>query len=473
MLWASLYFPDLPLQLFERGAMARGPLAIQSEGGRIAACNRAAKGFGVQPGMTVSAAFALAPELKVESRDLDREAKALQGVALWAYQFTSTLSLAIPCAVLAEIGASLKLFGGLERLLREVREGMAQLGYESVITVAPTPAGALLLSRAGLELEITSCDALTLYAPTLAIELLDYDGEALQALEQMGVRTLADCLKLPRDALARRFGQGLLDELDRVLGRLPDLREPFLPPERYSASISLPVPVFETEPLLFALKRQIVELCGFLSAKNAGVTRLSLALRHEDHDPTVSLLKLSIPSRDPVHLVSLFRERLSRVELPEQVEGWTLVAEETAQLAPRHFSLFGNRREANENRAELIERLRARLGEQAVCSLQLYPDHRPELAYREAEPGEAMASIPFRPRPLWLLPQPRQLATRSEAPWRDGPLTLITGPERIESGWWDGNGVTRDYFVAADPAGARFWIFREQASGWFLHGIFA
>jgi len=33
----------------------------------------------------------------------------------------------------------------------------------------------------------------------------------------------------------------------------------------------------------------------------------------------------------------------------------------------------------------------------------------------------------------------------------------------------------RDYFVAEDPEGARYWIYRERETGdgWFLHGLFA
>ena len=68
-------------------------------------------------------------------------------------------------------------------------------------------------------------------------------------------------------------------------------------------------------------------------------------------------------------------------------------------------------------------------------------------------------------RPCWLLPQPRRI---------DAPRELLAGPERIESGWWDGADIKRDYYVASDGAGARLWIYREctQQKRWFLHGLF-
>jgi protein ImuB len=48
------------------------------------------------------------------------------------------------------------------------------------------------------------------------------------------------------------------------------------------------------------------------------------------------------------------------------------------------------------------------------------------------------------------------------------------GPERIETAWWRGPIVRRDYYVVETHAGERLWIFRRlKDGGWFLHGVFA
>jgi protein ImuB len=78
------------------------------------------------------------------------------------------------------------------------------------------------------------------------------------------------------------------------------------------------------------------------------------------------------------------------------------------------------------------------------------------------------------PRPLWLLSEPAALAPA----WHVAPWILRDGPERIESGWWDGGDVRRDYYVAESPQGGLAWIFRDHRRGtddgeWFLHGWFA
>jgi protein ImuB len=74
---------------------------------------------------------------------------------------------------------------------------------------------------------------------------------------------------------------------------------------------------------------------------------------------------------------------------------------------------------------------------------------------------------------VWLLAAPQPLAG-GEQPRYEGMLDIEAGPERIESGWWDGHDVRRDYYVARTPAGTRLWIFRERRAdgGWFLHGVF-
>jgi protein ImuB len=476
MLWLALNLPNLALEVFPPRPDAE-PFVVCSQGSRpgVLAADGRAQALGIAPGMTVAAACALAPRLAVQRRSTHRETEALEGIATWALQFTPTVSLAPPAAVLLEIGGCLRLFGGMERLLGLVREGLSGMGFDGVQAAAPTPAGALTLTRAGLEIQAPDLAALRRHLCALPLDCLDYSEQALLELSAMGIRTVGECLGLPRDGLARRFGQELLDTLDRALGRLPDPRLPFVLPENFTFRLPLVSPVREVESLLFGLKRQLAGLCGWLAARNAGVRRLTLTLAHENHPPTLLNLALAAPNRDAAHLLVLLRERLDRLSLPSGVESLVLRAEETAQLVPRNFSLFGDRSRMREDCLQLVERLQARLGMEAVGGLALCPDHRPELAWREVEPGTEVTATFFPPRPLWLLARPRPLATRERTPWLDGPLALHAGPERIESGWWDGADVGRDYFVAQGTTGARLWVFRERGGQerWFVHGIFA
>jgi protein ImuB len=213
---------------------------------------------------------------------------------------------------------------------------------------------------------------------------------------------------------------------------------------------------------------------------------------------------LGAPARMPAHLLGVLRERLARVALPAAVEAITLASDETAPLAGRNLGLLSGD-DAHAVEIPLLDRLRARLGEEALTRLVPLPEHRPELAMRDAAiaavggacgQGESLAGgfsrakarptrkpsvnpadplpLPDASRPIWLLAEPQPLAHLLETqPW-----VLRDGPERIESGWWDGADVRRDYFIADTPAGETVWIYRDHRYGiddgeWFLHGLFA
>jgi protein ImuB len=122
----------------------------------------------------------------------------------------------------------------------------------------------------------------------------------------------------------------------------------------------------------------------------------------------------------------------------------------------------------------LLERLRERFGAEAVYGLRAVAEHRPERAWAKslelAAPHAERRSTQSQARPLWLLTEPVAL---SPAAARCAALKLCSGPERIESGWWDEHDVGRDYYTAKNAHGQSLWVFRDRRTrGWFLHGFF-
>ncbi len=440
---------------------------------RVLIANRAALRQGVRPGMRVSAAQALVRELRVLPQDARAERNALEQLAAWCGQFTSLVSIAPPQALLLEVRGSLTLFGGLEALLARLRRGLAGLGYPAQLAVAPTPLAASWLAAAGGAARVTTNAELAGALARLPLAGIGLAPIQLQSLRNMGVRTVGECRRLPRDGLARRLGAELVLALDRAHGSTPDPRAPYVAPASFEAALVIPGAVDNAEGLLFPLNRLIQELCGVLTARGAGVAALTLTLRHPKAAPTRVELGLVAPTRDARHLTELFRERLARVVLPEPVEEIILTAPRMLLLAQAERDFFTVRGATDQSGAELIERLRARLGECAVQGIAPMADHRPELAWRYAEPGEVSAALESGERPLWLLPEPVTLESRDGQPWLDEPLTLEGSRERIESGWWDGRDIARDYFIARNRCGECFWIYRELATkSWWLHGVF-
>ena len=484
MLWLDLHLPHLGLDLLRQAAAGKGtgggePLVLfEVTGGRqrVHDRNRAAARHGIRPGQTLGEALALHDRLILWERDRRSELQALRGIAAWAVQFTPRLSLQPPRDVLLEISGSLRLFGGLPPLLRRVEEGMESLGHHARAGVAPTPLAATLLARAGIREPILTTEALARTLRPLPLTLLDRPAPLLERLERMGLHTIGELLRQPREALARRLGGELLLHLDRLLGRLPDPRIPFAPPDRFDRRLPLPAETHQSEALLFAIRRLLLELAGLLQARGRGATRLRLELTSRHALPERLDLSLGAPSRDVEHLLSLWRHRLERTPLQAPVEEIRLTVLDLAPLAPRQTELgTGDDKGRDETWQRVVERLRARLGEDHLLSLATLADHRPERAWERRPAGAGEGAPPPGERPLWLLPEPTPLAVEAETPSLRGPLTIRQGPERIESGWWDGADVARDYFVAENPHHERYWIFRElrHPHRWFVHGIFA
>jgi protein ImuB len=218
----------------------------------------------------------------------------------------------------------------------------------------------------------------------------------------------------------------------------------------------------------------LVELVGFLRGRGCGVQHLQLELYHRYAAHSQLPIGLVSPSRDAEHLGDLLREHLSRFALPAPVEALGLRTEALMPLTQHSDDLFARRNAEHVDWPQLCERLQARLGSEAVRSVCTVAEYRPEYAWRYCAPGEAETQAPPLPRPSWLLNEPLALHLVEGQPWLEGPLQLVQGPERIESGWWDGHDVRRDYFIAESMRHARYWIYRElpQARAWYLHGLF-
>src|SRR6202790_3418398 len=452
MLWTCLHFPDLPLRIFARAEMREIATVVSTASHRpdVLVANDVAQKRGIVSGMSIAAALGLDSEIAIHLRDECAEAAALKNIALWAGQWTSTITIEPPANVLLEISGCLNYFGGFSTLLGRINAGLAAIGFSAIVGTAPTAPAALPSG------------------------LLDGADEVMDTLWGIGVRTVGDVLALPRDGFARRFGASLLDQIDRALGSLPDARALFVAPERYHGQLELPSPVEETEALLFAVRRLVVELAGFLHGRGAGVTRMRFDLVHEDVPPTSIVIGLAA-TRQIEHMQNVLRERLSRLQLPDRVESIRLASEETAPLAGKEGELFQGSDKDGEAGTQLIERLRARLGENAVHALALHADHRPEHAQASTQASVATKRTGQHPRssspvrPLWLFVEPRPLGAEPAS----AELKLLSGPERIEAGWWDGEEIGRDYFVGRDAQGAEVWLYRDRGGQWFVQGVFA
>jgi protein ImuB len=514
MLWIAIYLPELSLQIAARGLQQNRAIVIKDGPANrplVIAANDIALSLGVQPGAPVAAAEALVSDLLVVARNKDNEAHALERLAAWALQFTPTVTLEPQRGILLEAAPSLRLQGGLAQLLKKIKVGCECLGYRVSYGVAPTPRAAWwfattenyctthdhymsfprkreneaegrsfevrpsITSKHNMDSRLRGNDNVENLSDKifltrlgeLQISSLNWPTQTVELLHALGIKILADYLALPRTGLIQRFGVELANELDQALGIQPDVRPLFSAPQQFHSRIELPAEVSEVDALLFALKRLLIEMEGFLRGLGAGVQSVRVELEQGSKQRESLSVGLLAPEREHQRLLMLISARLANLKLDRSVWAVSLHAEQLHSLSGKQRSFLADRTSHRLARLQLLERLQARLGKEKVQTLALGNDHRPEYAWSVNNVSQHNAVSNYPLRPLWLLPQPRLM--------NDNDITLLAGPERIEAGWWDGKSVQRDYYIARNGKGSVLWIYRQHRGTlrWYMHGLFA
>ncbi|MDE0272534.1 MAG: DNA polymerase Y family protein [Gammaproteobacteria bacterium] len=504
MLWVAAHLPQLGLEIFQR----RHPHGVQqpmvlAEDGRVRLVDDRARSAGVAVGASLATALSVAPQLIHFERDPAAEIERLRVLATMAHRFTPTVSMAPPTALLLEVEGSLNLFEGLGPLLSRLRRAVRRLGHGAALAAAHTPAAALALAKAGLEAPLSdfpdraeltqrACKALA-GAPIACTEI---EACNIERLADMGLFELGSLIRLPRHELGKRFGPGLVETLEKLTGAIPDPRAPEPLRERFRSSMHLLESVSSKKVLRLPMRRLAVELEAWLTARQLGARALRWAFKplasQSARRSTVLPVRFAQPRMRANSLLAISGLALDRIDLPAEVMSLSLAAdavEPIAEAGPTHRDLLGEGSSADQAPMDFVDRVAARLNGESVRVLRLVDDHRPECATALAtaslpETTQPPAVGPLGssfPRPMWLLESPRLVNPER--------YRILSGPERIETGWWDSpegfasstasHSASRDYFVAMDPDGARCWLFRprtldsNEAEQWFLHGYFA
>lgn len=417
----------------------------------------------------------------------------LSGLAVWCLQFTPRVAISEGIAVVMEVEASARLFGGKRALAIQVREASAELDVQS-LSWAPTALGAVALARAGVRngfakplaelldaLPLAVLDAVNLHAPTLA---------------RLGCLTLGQVRALPRGGLSRRFDAQLLTTLDEAYGLRQSGHVWISLPEQFRAKLEMMARVEHAPAILFGARRLLLQLCAWLSARRCGVTAFTLRWCHDTMraktagDGGELTIRTAAPTRNLEHLSRLLAEHLAKVELLAPVGDLELEAVDVRAFEEATKSLLPDAKEDGESLALALERIAARLGPEKVLRPVMVEDHRMEWAvhWQPAPlPQPRRPPTPQAlPQPSFILPKPLKLALKDERPMYQGSLHLLSGPHRVESGWWhrtkagDDDAmemVVRDYWVALSQHAGVLLVYQtrlaDERTSWFLHGVFA
>ena len=503
-LWLAACFPALGFEIQDglpaESAVAEEerPAALLADN-QVALANAAARHLGIKPGSTLATARSLVPELAHFQRDAPAERERLEWLGRVGYRYSSRVSIVWDDAaepidaapgLLIEVRGSERLFGGLAALADDLNRRFGRLGHRTRSALAETPLAALLLARAGYCGFPGDASAALRQVP---IACANFPAQDRERLGNMGFTRFGSLLDLPAAELGKRFHPGMVDYLHRLSGRRADPRPFIEPPEKFRSALHLLESVDAKDALLLPMRRLASELARWLASRRLGADTLIWEFTTLGGQKASFAVRFADATRSDAAFLALSRLRLERAELPKEVMSIALATGLTTPLSPSAADLLAMRDadKALASRAELVDLLAARLGDEAVRTLGAVDDHRPECAWTtlptttkpSARKGIVKADCANR-RPLWLLAVPRPVAIEH--------FELCDGPERIETGWWDAPEFRqfRDYYVAVSKSGAQCWLYRdrrerphiaaqatkraEDSNGrWYLHGYFA
>jgi protein ImuB len=505
----ALWFPRFPADALKRRCRAwpDGPVVLVTKVAgalRVSATDRRATKLGLVPGLPLADARARIPGLHVFHADEAADAALLERLADWCERFTPLVALDAPHGLMLDVTGASHLFGGEAAMIMLAVNALARMGLEARGAIAGTSAAARALARfAPGTIVPPGAEAATL--EPLDVEALGLDAEATAVLRRAGLKTAGQVARRTRAELTARFGAAMVASLDHALGRIARPIAPRLPSPDFMAEQRFAEPITNLDAALETLKSLAVSLGELLSRHGEGARALEAVFFRADGALRRIEVETGAPVRDPAIVTRLFRERMDALADPLDPGFGFDIIRLCARATERFDEVaasFDSSANAEQEVADLTDRLAARFGADRIVVFQAQDTHIPENFARSLpaqtrrpaivdwarrrEAGEA----PRRPLRLFEKPQPIDVVAEiPEGPplrfrWR-GVLHATRqaeGPERIAMEWWRTETArpTRDYFRLEDEEGRRFWIYRDglygretQSPRWYLHGLFA
>ena len=507
-LWLCLRFTHLSLNGLNIATNSTPAQAVSYQQ-KIWQHNYVASHSGIKNGMNVSHALTLEPELILHVREPQKEAQKYQNLSHWAYRFSSLVCAYTQDSLLLEIGRSIKLFNGLENITKAIQHDLKTFEVTNNAGLGKTPKAAYAISFIG---SLNSSDSgfdnsgFASARPLLEnceLAKLELKPNTIKQLQGCGFSYLKDIQHITKAELGQRFGADFLKYLRQLDGSLADPQIAVIPPEIFYSRVDFAEPISNLLWIQQQLDELLVHLSDFVHQGQLICHRFSWRFSHANsfsnkaHTKTVTIA-LSAKQNNLQTLQSLSQLKLSHTQLDWEFSSIEL---KCSELSPRQlfnddlFNSFADQ----EPFKQLMDRLSSRLGHKAVFGMQVNAEQLPELAngqYKVQEQKSAAygkeqlkasgeerlkashetpsdPNSPLKDQPLGLLAHPQKLTQHAKQPYLQGPLTIIHGPDRLSSHWWQ-KLQSRDYFIARQHSGRLLWIFYDRVQkNWFLHGLFS
>ena len=403
---------------------------------------------------------------------------------------------------LVEVHSSFRLFGGAQALLSQLWQNAEEFPAELQLANHHTATGAWWLGKCAPARSQDDFWAMLNFNENsllaLPISVLDCDTKLQTTWQQCGFNRLGDLWRLPRDGFLRRFGAQALAELDSGFGaqnKLAPAAVAYKPANTFEKEKELPFHSDRLDLIEHHAQALLEAVCNWLKQQKCGTRELHWAFMHA-HGEEVLRLRSAQPTDCLETWKRLLHHQLVRMQFDDDIRSLKVCCARSELLPNVNNSFLPDPAESTHNWNSTCDVLRARLGEQTVLFAATESDPRPECsivlqhtpllkntntAFKKGEkkhtPELDNSTLPSSaPRPLWLLPQAKPLQGKAPEWKTGGPWQLLSGPERVEFGWWDSQPCKRDYYCARDSNSSLVWLYQDlldENSRWFLHGYFA
>jgi protein ImuB len=496
--YVAIWFYELITDWFsmQEPSLRRVPFVTTiKEHGRmvITAINKAARKEGINTGMVLADARILFPALAVRNDIPGLSERLLKKMAAWCIRFTPIVALDLPQGLFFDATGCSHLWGGDEAYLTDIIKRLNKRGYHVRVGMADTIGAAWAIARYGKGSPVIESGAHNNAVMSLPIAALRIDIELTERLYKLGLLEIHQLIGMPRSALRRRFGEGIVKKIDLALGSEEEIIEPVIPLVPYQERLPCLEPIVTASGIEIALQNLLESLCARLQKAGKGIRVAKFTCFRVDAQMQQIDIATGRPSVHVPHLFKLFEIKISTIEPALGIELFVLDAEKVEDMVPVQMAAWKTTNGLNSQEvSELLDRITGKFGS-SVLHRYLPDEHYwPERSIKLAASLDEQPTtkwVTSKRRPVLLLRQPQLIQVTAPVPdyppmnfQYKGKLHKIIradGPERVEQEWWLQQGQHRDYYCVEDEDGCRYWIFRlghydaDKQYGWYLHGYFA
>ena len=478
-IWMYIKFPKLSLEAITMNYskdFTNKPLVVidtHKNKRKIIAYNNLSKDYGIDKTISLSTALAICPDLIIKERNSSQEKKLLNNLAIIGYQFTADITIENH-ALCLEISKSKRLFRGYNNLLCLIHEKISLHKIFAINGFGINPLIAKILCKNKFQKNLPNLNNVYKELNKIpAIKITD-NLNTRKIFSQLGIQSIKDLIDIPISLLSERFDSDLISNLEILLNKKQQILCKFKPSKTFHDEIQYINGLTNKESLIFPMKSLLKSLNEYLIAIHCRCSQIIWEFTTPLNVNITMKIKLSRSKNDWSELLNLSRIKLDNINLPKVVEKVSLYCADLIEDKKINNEIFNDNKNKSQYKGNLVDSIVAKVGEKALFTLLTKNEHIPKKAgsitkfdmkqFFEQQTTENT-------RPLWLLKTPNPIKFLNGKLYFKSPITILSGPERINDNWWENN-QQLDYYIARDEEGTNYWIYKSGVK-WFIHGIFS